>query len=102
VKLSLFSVFTWMLMCSSIILEEYPPYVQVLTELFSLIDSGELQAITSELTLAETLVILGAGINFQAKVRAANFYLVNELSPYTAHADELVVPQTSELGEGNE
>jgi predicted nucleic acid-binding protein len=43
-------------MCSSIILEEYPPYVQVLTELFSLIDSGKLQAVTSELTLAETLV----------------------------------------------
>ncbi len=28
--------------------------------------------------------------------------LVNELSPYTAHADELVVPLTSELGEGDE
>jgi predicted nucleic acid-binding protein len=38
------------------LLEGYPAYVQVLTELFSLIDSSELQAVTSELTLAETLV----------------------------------------------
>ena len=27
---------------------------------------------------------------------------INPFSPYTAHADELVVPLTSELGEGDE
>ncbi len=37
-------------------LEEYLPYVQMLTELFQLIDNGQLQAVTSELTLAEALV----------------------------------------------
>jgi len=37
-------------------LEEYPHYVQMLTELFQLIDNSQLQAVTSELTLAEALV----------------------------------------------
>jgi len=37
-------------------LEEYPRYVQALTELFDSIDAGRLKAITSELTLAEALV----------------------------------------------
>jgi len=49
------------------LLEEYPAYVQALTELFSLIDSGGLQAITSELTLAETLVkpIMDSNLDLQ-------------------------------------
>jgi predicted nucleic acid-binding protein len=38
------------------LLEGYPAYEKMLTELFSLIDNGELEAVTSELTLAETLV----------------------------------------------
>ncbi|MDM8559818.1 hypothetical protein QUF82_13370 [Thiotrichales bacterium HSG14] len=37
------------------LLEGYPAFIPVLTELFSLIDSGKLQAVTSELTLAETI-----------------------------------------------
>ncbi len=38
------------------LLEEYPEYIPVLTELFTIIDIGKLQAVTSELTVAETLV----------------------------------------------
>ncbi len=38
------------------LLEMYPKFVPVLTDLFSFIDSGHLPAVTSELTLAETLV----------------------------------------------
>ncbi len=37
-------------------LEAYTPFVEWLGELFDAIDSGELQAATSELALAETLV----------------------------------------------
>lgn len=38
------------------LLEMYPQFISVLTDLFSRIDSGQLLAITSELTLAESLV----------------------------------------------
>ena len=37
-------------------LEGYPEFAPVLAELFEAIDQGEVQAVTSELTLAETLV----------------------------------------------
>ena len=37
-------------------MEGFPAYVEALQHLFARIDSGELRAITSELTLAETLV----------------------------------------------
>jgi predicted nucleic acid-binding protein len=37
-------------------LNAFPPLLPVLTQLFALIDSGQLQALTSELTLAELLV----------------------------------------------
>jgi len=37
-------------------LEGYPAYMPAITEIFSRIDVGDLNAITSELTLAETLV----------------------------------------------
>jgi len=38
------------------LLEGYAEFVPALTQIFSLIDNGNLQGITSELTLAETLV----------------------------------------------
>lgn len=38
------------------LLEMHPTFIDVLTELFLFIDSGQLPAVTSELTLAETLV----------------------------------------------
>lgn len=37
-------------------LEAYPEFVQIITELFDQIDKGKLYAVTSQLTLAETLV----------------------------------------------
>lgn len=37
-------------------LEGYPGFVEVLNELFTAIDNGQLQAVTSELSLAEVLI----------------------------------------------
>jgi predicted nucleic acid-binding protein len=46
------------------LLEGYPEFVPLLKNIFKLIDNGSLQAITSELTLAETLVKPMADKNF--------------------------------------
>ena len=37
-------------------LEGYPEFLKILTELFEMIDKGNIQACSSDLTLAETLV----------------------------------------------
>jgi predicted nucleic acid-binding protein len=67
-------------------LEAYPEFIPAITELFSLIDSGKLYAVTSQLTLAETLVKPFRDSNihlqqaYQASLQNSDFLHVIEIN----------------------